>query len=222
VKSELMYERIRHGEIRPPLTDEDRVRLEALNQADETYWLRHPQTVPRRTRRLVWTVPLAALLVAAVGLTLLPQTESDTRVKGAALSLMAYHKLPEGIELLTPTSRLGSGDEIQLAYFAAQKQYAAIVSLDSRGVVTTHLPLHGSQAVEIQTPRPELLPYSYTLDDAPAFETFYLITSSRPFEVAKLLPFVRGTGPGRGTPGLQLPSDFDYTAFRLLKKEPDQ
>jgi len=218
VKSELMYERIRHGEIHPTLTDEDKTRLDALEQADEAYRQRHPQ-VPRRVRHLVWTAPLAAVLIAAVGLTLLP-TATDTRAKGASLTLLAYHKLPEGTELLTPSSRLGPGDEIQLAYFAERKQYAAIVSLDGRGVVTTHLPLHGSRAVEIQTQRPELLPYSYTLDDAPAFETFYLITSNHPFEVAKLLPLVRGTGTS--STGLQLPSDFDYAAFRLLKKESDQ
>ncbi len=216
MKSELMYERIRHGEVQPTLTEEDNARLAALEQADAAYWNRHQQVPPRPARRLVWAAPLAALVAAAVGLSvLLPQPQPDTRAKGTSLTLLAYHKLPEGTELLTAGSRLGSGDAIQLAYFSARKEYAAIVSLDGRGVVTTHLPLHGSQAVEIQTPRPELLPYSYTLDDAPGFENFYLITSGHPFEVAQLLPFVRVTG----ATALRLPSDFKYAVLRLAKKE---
>jgi hypothetical protein len=49
---------------------------------------------------------------------------------------------------------------VQLAYYARGSAYAVILSVDGRGGITRHLPLHGTDAVHIDTKRHELLPYS--------------------------------------------------------------
>jgi hypothetical protein len=97
-----------------------------------------------------------------------------------------------------------------------------IVSIDGRGVLTRHLPAHGGQAVPLD-PGPATLPESYELDDAPAFERFYLVTADAPFPVETVVEAVmrrhaRPEGAG-GDGRLDLPPSLEQSTF-VLRKEP--
>ena len=218
MKSDLTYERLSRGEVSLPLDEQDQERLAALEASDAEFLSRHP-ALPVRKRPITRWSGLAAALVLTVGLggLLLPPAH-DTRMKSAELSLFVYHKTATGTELLGSSAQLAQNDEIQVAYFSSQKRFATILSVDGRGSVTTHLPLHSSQALEVNTTKPELLPYSYRLDDAPNFETLYLITSEKPFTVTRLEPFLKALVTDHES-SLQLPTEFSYTAFRIVKKE---
>jgi hypothetical protein len=170
--------------------------------------------------------------VAALALTVLhaPQgpatanrgSREPTRIKGLRPEVLLFRKTAGGAEPLTAKSVAHPGDVIQLAYQAAGRRYGTIVSLDSRGVVTRHLPRRGAHAVELTAGGNVPLPAAYQLDDAPRFEVFYLITAPQPFDLQPVLDAVR-TAAGRPCPvarpmPLPLPSGLEQSSF-LLKKD---
>jgi len=227
MKSALTYERLSQGELSAELSADEQAHLSTLKADDQAYLERFPAAalrVAKRHQPMPWMMlsAAAALVVILGGLGTLIPRNSDTRIKSAATSLFVYHKTATGTELLSSQATLQQKDEIQMAYFSAKKQYATILSVDGRGTVTTHLPLNANQAVEVETPKqPFLLPYSYTLDDAPNFETIYLITSDQPFAIDKIRPFVKAVALQKGA-RLELPSEFTATSFRITKKETSQ
>jgi hypothetical protein len=126
------------------------------------------------------------------------------------------------IERLLPGTTVRQHDLVQLAYHAAGRRYGVIVSIDGRGLVTRHLPELGPQAVPLK-PGPVALPQSYELDDAPAFECFYLVAADRPFDVDSVVAAVRRRHAGPSAAGeparLDLPPSMDQSTF-VLRKEP--
>jgi len=72
--------------------------------------------------------------------------------------------------------------------------------------------------MEVETKQPELLPYSYKLDDAPDFEAVFFITSDRPFDVSVLRPFVKAFSVQKLS-SLALPEEFSSIGFYITKKE---
>jgi hypothetical protein len=164
--------------------------------------------------RAWWRVspPLLAAAVAAAGLALwagpwlgrggagggraagVAEDGADvTRVKGVP-HLLLYRKRGSSVERLqgaTATAR--AGDRIQLAYVAAGARFGAVLSIDGAGVVTLHFPEseRGSTRLAAAPGRAASLPHSYQLDDAPAFERFFFVTSAAPIDVAALLEGAR-------------------------------
>ena len=111
--------------------------------------------------------------------------QETTRIKGKGESeLKIYRQKGEITEILGDQSLAGEGDLLQLGYRVTPTMcYSLIVSVDGRGTVTRHLAPEG-EVTEKQIPGVEhLLTYSYELDDAPEYETFYLVVSDRPFPV---------------------------------------
>ncbi len=184
------------------------------------------------TRLPVWqpVLAVAAAVVAALSLTLLrsPQGPSTadrtrrepTRIKGLRPEVFLFRQTPNGAEPLTRASVARAGDVVQLAYQAAGQRYGAIVSLDSRGVVTRHLPRGGSRAAELAAGGSVPLPAAYELDDAPRWEAFYIVTAPAPFPVDLV---VNAAAAARPRPGgepvrLALPAGLEQSVF-LLKKD---
>ena len=64
----------------------------------------------------------------------------QTRVKGLAPQLLLFRKSAAGVERLSEGSPARDHDLVQMAYQAAGRRYGAVVSIDSRGVITRHLP----------------------------------------------------------------------------------
>lgn len=217
MKSSLTYERMAQNEVTVS-NPEDQAAVDALHDSSRRFLEKYPTPAPRpkSVAVLLRLLPVAAALVAVMGwITLAPGP--DTRAKGSGTALFLYHKTAEGSELVAPGQLLAEGDEVQAAYLVSERRFAALYSVDGRGTVTVHLPLHGAHAVEAAPPEPTLLPYSYRLDDAPKYETFYLVTSPDPFEVSLLKPFLAAS-EGRES-GLALPSGFEASALRIGKQE---
>lgn len=222
MKSTLTYERLNQGEVGGDLTPEDKSRLQTLAEEDRQFLRRHPaseglkRAAGRRPQpSALWGIPWAAALVAAVGLAVLVPV-NDTRAKGSAPELTLYYRKDGGSAALAPGSSLKAGDEVQLVYREPQAGWGAIYSVDGRGHVTVHLPLHGSQAQRLETSGPQLLPYAYSLDDAPEFEVFYLVTSETPFEVPQVVPFLTAVP---GAPAPAVPADLTVASFTVKKQE---
>lgn len=85
----------------------------------------------------------------------------------------------------------GEGDVIQVGYRSVPPDsYAAIFSLDGRGVVTVHLPEEGFGGDAAPVAGTDWLEYAFRLDDAPHFERFYFVVDRAPFDVSALCPSI--------------------------------
>jgi hypothetical protein len=185
-------------------------------------------------RRALWRRPALAfaapmlLAVAVVGVWLgqgpvrpaPSMVEPDTtRIKGTGPQLMLFRRTGAVVEKLSTGATASSGDVVQLAYLAAGGHFGAIISVDGRGVVTSHLPATGAVSAALQSGGPVTLETAYRLDDAPRFEAFYLVTARQPFELA---PVRAAAAAAASTPralptSLPLPASLDQTAVLLRK-----
>jgi anti-sigma factor RsiW len=171
-----------------------------------------------------WAAVGAVVCVAAVTARFFMSQPGDgkpdvTRAKGGSASrLMLYRKAPAApAEPLPSGSRARARDVVQIVYQLGAERYGAIVSIDGRGNVTAHLPKAGEQAVALNAGAPVPLPEAYELDDAPAFERFYLVTATEPFAVEVVIAALRRPGDA-ATGRLDLPGEFDQLSF-VLEKE---
>ena len=163
---------------------------------------------------------LAAVLLVLLAV-LLPLYESHldrNRLKGNGPFLVLYRKIPSGSERLTDDSIAREGDTIQIAYNGYDRQFGIILSLDARGVITLHLPEQGSQAVKLGKGRLVPLQSAFQLDDAPGWESFYFVTSERPFALEPILQAIRKvSGAEKAPEHLPIPESFAQFAFVLRK-----
>jgi len=99
-------------------------------------------------------------------------------LKGAESRLVIHRQTPGGVERLQNGQMVAEGDVLQVSYIAAGAQQGVIVSIDGRAVATQHFPppaelgattLEQGGAIPLST--------AYELDDAPAFERFFFVTS---------------------------------------------
>ena len=108
----------------------------------------------------------------------------EIRLKGLNPRLVVYRKNGAEINRLENGASAAPGDVIQLSYVAAGKAFGVIYSIDGRGVVTLHYPdADQGTAPELEQGGEISLPYAYELDDAPAYERFFFITSDESFEL---------------------------------------
>ncbi len=137
----------------------------------------------------------AALIIAATALiTVFPDntlvapiaivSEDGTRIKGLKTGLEIWRKNAEAAEKLADNSEAKAGDLLQVSYIAEKKCYGIILSVDGNGTMTIHLSGKGGKAAELEAGKIVPLKNAYELDNAPKFETFYLITDSAEFAVA--------------------------------------
>ncbi len=220
------------------LAADDRATLDELRPAAmaAAFRARAAASPVRPPRQRLWLPALAtaAALLVAISLSSRgpgrgpvtadrPQLEA-TRIKGLRPEILLFRQTTSGAEPLTRTSVAHAGDVVQLAYQAAGRRYGAIVSVDSRGTVTLHLPRAGRRSAELSVGANVPLPAAYELDDAPRWEAFYMVLAARPFDLDLVLTATRAAAsmPSRGGAGgparLALPPGFEQSAF-LLKKD---
>ncbi|MCY1040650.1 ActD-like protein [Corallococcus sp. bb12-1] len=146
-----------------------------------------------------------------------------TRSKGLLPRLDVHRQASARTERLTDGAQAQAGDVVQLSYTAAGKAHGVILSVDGRGAVTVHQPDTGDTSAALERSGTHLLPRAYELDDAPAFERFFLITADAPFELDGVLSAARvlAASPDARTAPLLLPVDVELgqTSF-LLEKSP--
>jgi hypothetical protein len=205
-------------------------RLAALGASDEEILRRYP---PGWVRRQVegrlhrqpqgrQVLPFAlVLLTATAAVTLavgLPSAEVRPvdRIKGGPGPQIEIFREGERSPL-GEGDLAHAGDVLQIAVVQGEAPYGAIVSIDGRGGVTVHArqlrPGEGSGTI--------VLDQALKLDDAPAFERFFLVTGSQPIPVETLTSAARvlAKDPERArTAPLPIPSTFQQTD-RLLEKE---
>ncbi len=179
----------------------------------------------------LWPAPAAlAVAVAAIVPLLDPQERAEEvvdgpsliRAKGLEPHLIMHRKTESGAELLESAAAVEKGDLIQIQYVAAGRGYGAIVSIDGRGRVTTHLPATGGEAVALTKTGAVSLPFALELDDAPRRERFYFVTSRAPFSMSTVIAAaqrlvsaeVEGSG---GSDSLSVPTLLEQSVFVLTK-----
>jgi hypothetical protein len=168
-------------------------------------------------------VPLAAAAAAIVAVQLPGMSirigDDDTRPKGLAPRLTVHRQGPGNPEALAGGARVRPGDVLQLSVVSAGRPYGMVASVDGRGVVTRHAPRDGTRAATLAAEGAVPLDHSYRLDDAPAFERFFLVTGGSPFAVEPVLDAIRrlaAEGSARtGAP--VLPPGLSWSDFVLVK-----
>ena len=145
-----------------------------------------------------------------------------TRLKGAALVL--HRKTETGSAPLRTGDAATAGDRIQVGYRIDRAVFAVLLSIDGRGVVTHHLPVEGAATPSRLEPGAHQLPFSYQLDDAPAFERFILVTSPRSFSADEVRQaadrLARQAADVALKAPLELPDALAQLDFVLMKGDP--
>lgn len=143
---------------------------------------------------------------------------NDTRIKGMEARLEVWRKTGDSAEKLAPRSTAQAGDQIQLRYTVPERCYGALVSVDGRGVVTLHMAGEGGAARLLEPGKTITLGNAYQLDDAPRFETFFLITSPHEFDLAKTTQAL-ATRQNEQPPSVKdLPAGLGAVSFTLSKQ----
>jgi hypothetical protein len=228
----------RRGELGARMASDPEVcaRLAALARSDDETWraldapafaraiVERASRARRRraTRPVLWLVPVAAGLMAAVwagpwrpfrgadvGGT---EIASETRVKGADASLEIYRWTGAGSERLADGDRAAAGDTVRIGYRVTAPLYGMIASVDGRGVVTRHHPAAGTLATALTPGDTVLLDYAFELDDAPRWEQFHLVTSPTPFDIDPVVRALADGDPAR------LPSALTRTVVSIVKE----
>ena len=225
-----------------------RNRLADLDRSDREILASHPpglvtaairarvgrsSEAPPRLRPALAVAASAAAIIVALSV-LVPswrwpvttdERADDTRIKGLRPSLMLYRQGHPSPEPLADGALVRAHDVVQVLYVAAGRRYGVVVSFDGRGAVTVHLPVGEPRAAELTAGRPTPLATAYELDDAPAFERFFFVTSGTLFDVATVTEAVRRIASrdvdhGPQATRLDLPPTFEQTSFTLRKDVP--
>ena len=213
-----------------------RGRLTQLAQSDEAIAREYPpdwlarqvrarlSTQRQPARRGVWRpLALGSALATLVLLLLMPLamvSNDQDRTKGLAPTLAVYRRTAQGSEKLADGAVARAGDLLRVGYVAAGRGHGVIVSIDGRGVVTRHLPVHGATSVVLRREGTVLLDDAYELDDAPAWERFYFVTADHRFDVTAVLDAARRAAAAapRLPSALPLPRTFVQSTFAVQKE----
>lgn len=118
-------------------------------------------------------------------------TAGIERIKGLDPALRVYRQSgPSDAEVLADGSTAYEGDRLQIAYRAAGFGYGVIFSIDGNGFVTLHYPESPQESARLTQEGEVPLPFAYVLDDAPSFETFFMVLSDDEFDPAALITSV--------------------------------
>lgn len=115
-------------------------------------------------------------------------------------------------------------DSLQIAYRAMGRSFGMIVSLDGTGKLTLHFPESFTASNSLRQGNAVVLPYAYQLDNAPRFERFFFITSTKPFKIDYIWNRIAQQLGGKSVPAvwamdaaLNLDPGFEASSFLLRK-----
>ncbi len=209
---DLLVEKLHLGDLTPAEADAVRARLAATepdagaarlaalrasDSADAPVLARLGQrpaghTSPARRRfNPAWlAIPVAICLALVVTFALPPSDPSELRAKGDSV-LLIQRQTPSGPTPITATDRLAAGEAVQVQLRTASPRHFAVLSIDGRGALTTHLAPTPTALTTLD------LAEAFTLDDAPGFERFAFFTSPDPLDLTSLEASLRAlaTGP---------------------------
>ena len=195
---------------------------------------------PARKRVFLWSAPLALAGVAAMVLVARPwqpqvgDAPCDFRgpdgecinIKGGDIHpatlprIYLYRHGATRDERLRDGARATRGDLVQLAYGSHGGGYGVLLSIDGARKVTMHWPeKQDGDAPALKATGETRLPSAYELDDAPAFERFFLVRAATPFSIATALDAARALAaqPSARKQSLALPPGFEQISLALDK-----
>lgn len=188
---------------------------------------------PARHARRSWlalpvALAAASAALAAVALLSSPPVQHEGGAQEDVILLKGEKVAPLRVWRAAQPSnqRLRAGDEVregdtlQLEYSSARDTAGVIFSIDGRGVTTLHHP-DTRQGDAVLREGTHLLPYSYTLDDAPDYERFFLVECPHEVDVKALLMGVESFARSHDSDSeLNIPALDDCHSHSMwLKKE---
>lgn len=201
-------------------------RLAALEASTEAILELYPPRVVALTieqelqerRPLPWFVAMVPALLAALVLVFAVNTGPTEEYIGSKGEprLMITQRVDGGVLPLEPGEEVGEGDVVQLSYAAMGARHGVIVSIDGAGVATLHFPTDGDTALDVDGVTN--LSMGYRLDDAPAHERFFLVTSDAPIDVEAVLEQARSLARRPDAAEAELDTELQQTSV-LLRKE---
>lgn len=211
-------------------------RLERLRSDDAEVLVQHPPeqvareirrrlsvldtAAPRRRMTLWLALPTFTAGLAVAALLLIPRGNdpaNDTLspvgeqigIKGLEPQVRVYRREAQGVRRLGNDAHVQAHDVLQVAYVAAGQAYGAIVSVDSRGTVSWHVPEQPGRAVALERNKEQGAPHSYELDATPGNERFFFLSSETVFAADAVVADVLAGRP--------LPSGIRLSSVTLQK-----
>jgi len=180
-------------------------------------------------KRLLYAGPVLATALVLLFIVFFRNgtTPAYTRIKGeesidfTKTQIIIYRKINSEIDLLNNGNPAHAGDLLQIAYVPAGKTNGVIFSTDGSGIVTLHFPEGKKSSTNLKQEKKVLLTSSYELDDAPDFERFFFITSTKEIDVEDIIKkaeALTASPASAKTASLELP-EFYHQFSILLKKE---
>lgn len=153
---------------------------------------------------------------------LLGRSAADTvRLKGSQARLLIYLATDGGVRSIESGETLSAGDRVQVAYNASGARHGAIYSIDGNGELTIHYPVLPTDSTRLEQGGVQRLSRSFTLDDAPHFERFFLVTSDQSFDSRQIATEIEIQGAKIRSDldaSLQLGEPFMTTEFTIRKE----
>ena len=170
-------------------------------------------------RTLKTLVAVAACFIIAFNI--LPGLKNDDKeiiyLKGSQ-QIHIYLKDRNNVDKLRNMDKVYQNDQLQITYNSIN-QYGIIFSVDGLNNITFHYPEERFSSTKLEIGKEVTLPTSYTLDSAPYFEKFYLITSDRSFNFSMVRDATLDiiVSNGKIVSEIKLPRDYKIDTITLIK-----
>jgi hypothetical protein len=169
----------------------------------------------------------AAIFIGVIGIlplvqrsdsTFISQGEENIRFKGSP-QIELFKKLNGDSIKIESNSIVNQGDQLMIRYHSKGKKYGMIFSIDGNNRVTTHFPINFKDSTKIESGQ-QLLPFAYTLDDAPEYEIFYFITDNKEIDSKQIINSIKQELKFKDLlkeEKLNILIKYDHTILRLKK-----
>lgn len=130
-----------------------------------------------------------------------------------------YKKVGDEVEKLRNLDTVEEDDQLQISY-SSTEEYGIIFSIDGLNNITFHFPDDYRTSRSLDIGSDIIVPSSYTLDNAPYFEKFYLVTSKNSFDFEYVKRSILNITSENGiiTKDLELTDNYTIKTLMLLKE----
>lgn len=149
---------------------------------------------------------------------LLNKNEEIIYLKGRN-KIHIYKKIGDEVQKLNNLDLVKENDQLQISY-STKEGYGIIFSVDGLNNITFHYPENLKSSKSLDIGSEIILPSSYTLDNAPYFEKFYLVTSKDSFDFEFVKRSILNISSENGiiNKDLVLPENYTIKSLMLLKE----
>ncbi|MGL1891875.1 MAG: hypothetical protein OCD02_09625 [Spirochaetaceae bacterium] len=133
-------------------------------------------------------------------------------------TLNIYKKDSDLISKLKNLDKVNENSLLQITYLSKDK-YGVIFSIDGLNNITYHFPEDIYETTYLDIGKEITLPTSYTLDNAPYFEKFYMITTDSSLNMSLIKESISKIriSDGKIIKDLKLPNEYNIANITLLK-----